>query len=162
MATGDPTLAGFQTFITDVMQVPSDALDPATAPVVVWAYDFAQNWVYQGLQCIPNPGGAWSLYALAVYNLAADTLINWAQDATDAPVYQDGMKFWAWLRGKYEVNDFVAGVVQSTGDQGTNSSYLVPDGFKALTIANLGNLKTPFGRCYLGIAQSWGGIWGLS
>lgn len=158
----DPSLAGFQSFVTNVMAVPSSALDPVTAPVVQYAYDFALEWV-NGLLClVPSPTGAWTIYARAVYNLAADTLINWAQDAANAPVYKDGMPYWQWLRAQYGVNNFVAGVVQSTSDEGTSSSYLVPEAFKELTIANLGNLKTPYGRAYLGMAQSWGSVWGIS
>lgn len=157
-----PTLAGFQSFITNVMKVPTSALDPLTDPTVVWAYDFAKDWVYQGIRGVPSVPGAWSLYARAVYNLAADTLINWEQDAPDAPAYQNKMPYWEWLRGKYGVNAFVPGVVQSTSDEGTSDSFLVPEAFKELTIANLGNLKTPYGIAYLGIAQSWGGIWGLT
>ena len=38
----------------------------------------------------------------------------------------------------------------------------VPKAFDELTIGNLQNLKTPWGRVYLGIAQSYGTLWGLS
>jgi hypothetical protein len=158
-----PTLQGFQSFVANVMGVPSSVMDPATSPVVQYAYDFARDWVYRGLQTVRGVPGVWSLYARAVYNLAADTLINWAQDEGNPPTaFKNDLPYWAWLRGQYGVNAFVAGVVQSTSDEGTSSSYVVPDAFKELTIANLGNLKTPYGRAYLGIVQSWGAVWGIS
>lgn len=158
-----PTLADFQTFISNVMQVPSSALDPTTAPVVQYCYDFAIDWVYDLLGCVPTvTTGGWSLYARAVYNLAADTLINWAQDASGAPIYKDNLPYWAWLRDQYGVNNFVAGVIQSTSDEGTSAGYVVPEAFKEFTMQNLGNLKTPYGRQYLSIVQSWGQIWGIN
>ena len=150
----DPTIAGFTAFIFGIMGVPSVAL-PATAPVIQWSYDFALDWVNQDLQNAPSQTTSWSIYARAVYNLAADTLINWAPD-------QSGQTYFADLRKQFGCNSFVAGVIQSSGDEGTNESLVVPEAFKELTIANLGNLKTPYGRNYLGIAQSTGTIWGLS
>ena len=39
---------------------------------------------------------------------------------------------------------------------------LVPDAFKALTISDLQNLKTPWGLTYLGFAQACGTLWGLT
>ncbi len=157
-----PSLGGFITFITNVMAVPTSALDPNTNPVIGWAYDFAISWVNDQLCLVPSQPGAWTMYAMAVYNLASDTLINWVQDASDAPVYNNGMQYWAWLRATYGVNNFVAGVVQSTSDVSTSAGYMVPETFNGYTIANLGNLKTPYGRQYLSIASSLGTLWGLS
>jgi hypothetical protein len=162
-----PTLGGFITFITNVMAIPSDALDPNTNPVVGWAYDFAVNWVNDQLCLVPSQSGSWTIYAMAIYNLAADTLINWVQDASDAPVFKNtpngqGLQYWSWLRATYGVNNFVAGVVQSTSDVSTWASYMIPETFKGYTIANLGNLKTPYGVRYLGIATSLGTLWGLT
>jgi hypothetical protein len=37
-----------------------------------------------------------------------------------------------------------------------------PDFVKTLTLANLQQLKTPWGRQYLAYAQSAGPLWGLS
>ena len=98
---------------------------------------------------------------MATYNLAADTLINFAQDPAVAPVFMDEMPYWSWLRKQYGVLNFVPGVIQSTSDEGTSASYEVAEQFKNYTIANLQNLKTPYGRQYLGIAGSWGTLWGM-
>lgn len=149
-----PTMAGFQTFITNVMGISSVVLPPSS-PVIQWCFDFAMNWVYPLIQCVPSQLTSWSLYQRAVYNLAGDTLINWAQD-------QEGQNFFETVRDKFGCNSFVAGVISSSSDEGTSESLVVPEAFKELTIANLSNLKTPYGRAYLGIVQSWGTVWGLS
>jgi hypothetical protein len=159
-----PTQAGFQAFITNVMGVPPAALSPSD-PVVTWCFDFAVQWVNTALCSVPGVPGAWTLYARAVYNLAADTLINTAQDGPGSPTVKtaDGdLPYWQGTRFNLQINNFVAGVVQSTSDEGTSASFLVPESFSNYTIANLQNLKTPYGRAYLGIAQSWGPVWGLN
>lgn len=156
-----PTLGGFIAFVTNVMKVPAP-FDPSSDVSVTYAYDFADQFVNSALRSVRGMPGVWTLYAMAVYNLAADTLINFAQDDPDAPEYKDGLQYWAWLRNAYGVNNFVAGVVQSTSDVSTSASYQVSDQFANYTIANLQNLKTPYGRQYLGIAGSWGTQWGLS
>ena len=162
MAIGDPTLGDFEGFVANYMGVPSTAMNPATSPYVPWAYNYALQIVNQALQCVPGVTGAWSVYALAVYNLAADTLVNIAQDASGAPIYQNNLPYWQWLRGQYGVLSFTPGVVSSSSDEGTSTSYTVPRTFENYTIANLNQLKTPYGRQYLGLASSWGTVWGLS
>lgn len=163
MNGGQPTIGGFLSFITNIMAVPASVIDPANPPpTVTWSFDFALDWVNTQLCLVPSQTGAWTMYERAVYNLAADTLINWAQDAQPYIIFQDELPYWQFLRKSMNVNAFVAGVVQSTSDQGTSAGYLVPEAFKNITIANLGNLKTPFGRAYLGMAQSLGTLWGLS
>jgi hypothetical protein len=159
-----PTLAGFQAFVTGVMRVPEAALDPDD-PAVAWCFDFAVQWVNAGLCSVPGLPGVWTLYAQAVYNLAADTLINAAQDGVGSPpikTAEGDLPYWQATRLNLQINNFVAGVVQSASDEGTSTGFLVPSSFGDYTIANLQNLKTPYGRAYLGIAQSWGTVWGLS
>jgi hypothetical protein len=162
----NPTLAGFYQFITNVLRPPSYYV-PANDPIAAYAYDFAIDWVNTLLQCVPqnSPRTAYSMYARAVYNLAADTLIGFAEDDPSAPAsFKIGdvdYAYWAWLRARYNIDSFVPGVVQSASDTGTSVSYMVFDTFKNYTIANLQNVKTPYGRFYLGIATSWGSTWGL-
>lgn len=165
----DPTEAGFITFVQNVIQPPS-YFDPTTSAYVVYAYNYAYQWVNNQLSNVPGLQGAWNMYAIAVYNLAADVLINIAQDAPTDPIYPntcsnafpEGMQYWAWLRNKYNILAFFPGVIQSSSDEGTSASYLVPDQFQYFSVADLQNLKTPYGRTYLGIAQSWGTVWGLT
>ena len=164
---GSPTLGGFQQFISGAMGVPSTAINLNTDSTPAWCFDDALNTVNEALACVPNMSavGGWTTYTKAVYCLAADYLINWEQDSPTAPIVDAGpppLQYWASLRKQYGCLNFVPGVVSSTSDQGTSTSLEVPDAFKNFTIANLQNLKTPYGRAYLGIAQSWGTLWGLS
>lgn len=97
-----------------------------------------------------------SMYALCVYNLAGDRVINYAPDAA-------GQDYFAKLRAAFKINDFTAGVVSSTNDDGTGVTLETLEVFKNLTIAQLQYLSTPWGRAYLGYAQAAGPtLWGLS
>ncbi len=165
MSAPQPTLAGFVLFITDVMRIPPSAL-PRTSPFIAYAFANALAIVNPALQCVAipqqdaagvtlNPGG-WTIYALAVYNLAADNLINYAPD-------QQGFEYFEKLREKLNINGFVSGVVQSSGDEGSNVSLVVQEAAKMFTLANLQQLKTPYGRTYLALAQSAGPTtWGIT
>jgi len=156
-----PTIGGFYQFIATVMQPPSYFV-PASSPQVTYAFNFALQWVNTDLANVPGLQGAWTIYAQAVYNLAADTLIAWQPDGAEDPIYKDNQQYWAWLRTKYNVLAFVPGIVQSTSDEGTSSSYLLPRGYEGYTIAEIQNTKTPYGRNYLGIAQSYGTLWDIT
>lgn len=151
-----PTLAGFMAFVANVMAIPTAAL-PTSSPIIPIAYQIALEIVNQALACVPASSPSTpSLYALAVYNLAGDRLINYAPD-------QAGQTYFADLRKTLNISGFVGGVISSTADQGTSESLVVPDAMKGLTFADLQTLKTPYGRTYLGIAQSYGpSVWGLS
>lgn len=96
------------------------------------------------------------LYTRAVYNLGGSTLINIAPD-------QAGQTYFADLRNKLNINGFVSGVIQSAGDESTNQSMVVQEAAKNFTLANLQNLKDPYGRAYLAIAQTYGpNLWALA
>jgi len=94
-------------------------------------------------------------YEQAVYNLAADYLINMTPD-------QDGQSFFAEARQKFDCVGFVSGVVTSASDSGTSSSLVTPESFASLTLGDLQNLKTPWGRAYLMVAQQYGNIFAVS
>jgi hypothetical protein len=160
-----PTLAGFVAFIQDNMQISTNDL-PTTSPVIGMALAVALGlvnrqlgvaWVPQtdsaGVQLLPNPT---SIYTLAVYNLAADNLINYAQD-------QPGRTLFKRLRKKFNTLGFVSGIIQSATDEGTSESMVVMEAAKNFTLSNLQNLKTPWGRQYLAFAQDYGpSTWGIS
>lgn len=113
---------------------------------------------------------AYTLYRLAVYNLGADNLINYANDVQPPAAYvpppplknPDGLSFFAFYRNLWKIYDFTPGVVQSTGDEGTNTSLVVQKAAENFTLDDLQHLKTPYGRRYLQIAQKVGTNWGLS
>lgn len=144
-----PTLAGFLFFIRNEMQIPDAAL-PDGSPYIEFCYEVAIDTVNRWLNCV-SP----LIYAVTVYNLAADRLINFAPDQT-------GGTFFADLRSKWKLNSFVAGVIQSTADESTSESMLVPDFMKNLMLSDLQELKTPYGRVYLSYAQKAGPLWGIS
>jgi len=106
-------------------------------------------------------------YQQAVYNLAASNLLNFAQDPVPTVVYPPGdpagLGFFAYTRKTYNMLGFVSGVIQAAADESTSESMVVPDAFKDFTVANLQQLKDPYGRFYLGVAQSYGpAVWGLT
>lgn len=93
-----------------------------------------------------------SIYTLAVYNLAGDNVINYAPDIAAPP----NNTYFADLRKSFDTNGFVSGVIQSASDESTSESMVVQEAAKNFTLANLQNLKTPWGRTYLAFAQSYG------
>ena len=144
-----PTLAGFQWFITSIMGINTTVL-PANDSVISWVYEQALSTVNLYISyAAPN------IYTQAVYNLAGDFLLNFAQD-------QPGQTYFAGQRQIFHLYDFVAGVVSSTADESTDTGLEVPEQFKNFTIADLQNLKTPYGKTYLGIAQKYGTLWDIS
>jgi len=147
--TPPPTLAGFIQFLFQpgIGAVPANALS-ATDPVINVAFCVALEIVNQQI-CVVSP----LMYNLAVYNLATDNVYNFAQDNPPSPE-----AFFAKMRASLGIMDFVAGVTASTSDEGTSESLLNPEFMKDLKLADLQNLKSPWGRQYLAIAQRFGGI----
>lgn len=142
-------------WVRGFMGVPSSVL-PDNSPYLTYAFDISITTVNTLLGVAPNA------YALAVYNLGGDCLVNSVPDAVPLVIYKNELPYWAFLRDQFKINSFVAGVVQSASDEGTSDSLLVPDAFKGLTMSDLQNLKTPWGRRYLAYAQKFGSLWGLS
>jgi hypothetical protein len=145
-----PSLTGFQWFITNIMGINSTVL-PTDSPVIAWVFEQSLNTVSLMLNQCGLPG----VYQQAVYNLAGDFLINSAQD-------QPGQTFFADLRAKFNINSFIAGVVSNASDNSTTVAEAIPFQFNSFTIADLQNLKTPYGRQYLSLAQKVGNVWGIS
>jgi hypothetical protein len=158
MTTPQPTLAGFIQFLSNQLPTKPGQLPP-TSPWPAIAFAQALAIVNPALRavCIPSQdaagvtlnSGGWTIYALAVYNLATDILVNLTPD-------QPGFRFFANLRKKFNINGFVSGVVGASGDESTSVSMIVQDAAKAFTLKDLQNLKTTWGRAYLGLAQSYG------
>jgi hypothetical protein len=156
----EPTLAGYISFIRSIMNVPVEAL-PDDSDYIVMSYNWAMDYVLLELQTVPHmTTSPRNMYAVAVYNCAADMLVNIAVDDPNAPPPFD--TYWSDLRSKLGINNFVPGMVTSSSDQGTSTSLTLPDFFKNLTLGDLQQMKTPWGRMYLQIAQSWGTVWGIS
>lgn len=165
MAGQAPTLSGYTSFIRNVMRIGTDVL-PDNSPYIEASYQAALDWVAPVLALIPSGSATQpSLYARAVYNLAGDRMVNYAQDAPDAPpVSGSDLPYFANIRATMKLDAFVGGVVSSTSDEGTSVSLAVPDEIaKGMTFDNLQRMKTPWGREYLGIIQSLGpSVWGVT
>lgn len=144
-----PSLSGFIAFLRNIVGINTTVL-PDNAPVIEFSYNMAINICTDLLVTIPQIPGEF-LYITAVYNLSTDTLLTYAQD-------QSGQTFFTQVQQKYQLHALVPGVISFAGDEGTQSTMVVPDAFKHMTIANLQNLKTPYGRTYLGIAQDFGSL----
>jgi hypothetical protein len=160
-----PTLAGFLLFIRNGMGITTTVL-PDSSVWITYAYNVAVALVNQALSTVVvDPVAGTTIYTLAVYNLAASNLLNFAQDLPDAAIVPGSdppQPFFAYTRSKWNMTSFVSGVVQSTSDEGTSMSVVVPKQLEELTLANLQQLKDPYGRVYLQFAQDYGTLWGLS
>jgi hypothetical protein len=136
------------------MGISTDNL-PDNADVIPMAYSVALEIVNDALA-----GASSLMYTLAVYNLAGDNLINYAPDPASPP---GTANYFSSLRDKWNILKFVSGVVQSSSDGSTSNSLVVQEAAKNFTLGNLQNLKTPYGRTYLAIAQNYGpSVWGMN
>lgn len=163
----EPTLAAFQQFVVQTMGISTTIL-PSSRNVITMCYNVAIATVACELQCFgftdPWTGQQSSLYALAVYNYAGAILLIYAQDLPDAPIVPgskndlnpNGLPFFAWSRRQFNLLGYVGGTIQSSSDQGTSQSMVIPEAAETFTIENLELTKTPWGRQYLSIAQKLG------
>lgn len=158
-----PTLAGFTNFVRNNMGVPESAL-PNDATGQYWisfAYEVALQIVNRQIAI-----ASCKLYTLAVYNLGGDNLINFTPDVPNCTAVEGSNPpacYFANLRSIYNTYGFVSGVITSAADESTSESMVVMDAAAKFTLANLQQLKTPWGRAYLGIAQSAGpSVWGIT
>ena len=149
---GAPNTTDYLALIRGIMGIPLAAL-PDDALVIQYSFDASISGANLAFNALAM--GQSTVYANAVYNLAGDMLINFAND-------QDGRTYFKDLRTRFNINNFQPGVISSSSDTGTSTSLLNPEFMKTLTLSDLQNLKTPFGRQYLMIAQAQGTLWGLS
>lgn len=150
-----PTVAGFLTFVRNVMGISSTYL-PDNAPILTYAMNVSLATVYLPMATLPaGIVGYWTPYELAVYNLAGDRLVNYAPD-------QSGQTYFADMRRELGLMSFVPGVISSSYDEGTGQTLTVPDFMKTISLMDLQNLRTPWGREYLAYAQMSGPLWGIS
>lgn len=144
MAAVEPTLSGFFVFLRSGAVGFSTTVLPDTEPVIPAAFEMALETVNQVIRQVI---GYW--YTQAVYNLGADIVCNYAPDQPD-------QEFFSKLRGQWNILKNVSGTIQWAGDEGTQTSLVVPEAAKMFTISDLQNMKTPWGRVYLSIAQKYG------
>lgn len=144
-----PNVTDYTTFLRNVAGISTQFL-PNSSPNITTTLEVATELTNLALMVSGN------IYCLAVYNLATDRLINYAQDVP-------GQCFFYDLRKSFNINSPTLGIVSSASDENTSASYLNPDFMKQLTLMDLGMLKTPFGRTYMEFAQAFGpNLFGLS
>jgi hypothetical protein len=149
-----PSLPGYTQWIRDIMGVPVIVL-PDNSPYIEVSYDLSIEIVNRYLFCASPV-----VYTQAVYNLGGDYLVQMAQDNPNLPPPNN--TYWSDLRDQLGINSFLPGLVEHAHDQGTSASLQLLASMENLTIADLQQLKTPWGRVYLGLAQSVGSMWGLT
>lgn len=161
MNSGPPTLAGFTDFLYNFVGIPPSVL-PNDSPYIGMAFNVACNLTNKDIACVDS-----LLYSIAVYNLGADNIFNYAQDVPDAPPYKtlkngESLPYFAYYRAFWNLLGFVSGVIDSASDESTSSHLVVQEAAQTFTLSNLQSLKTPYGRRYLSIAQDSGTLWGLT
>ena len=144
-----PTLAGYIAWIYSVIGIPPTEL-PSNSPVIAMSFNISLEIVNLALSQV-SP----TIYELAVYNLAGDSLLNYAPNQPNSTYFSE-------LRQQLDLTGFVPGVISGSSDESTSQTILTPDAMKNLTLMDLQNLKTPYGRQYLAFAQAYGTLWGLT
>lgn len=144
-----PNITDFIAFLRTAARI-DPAYLPDNSTTITIAFEIAMGVVHTFLMAAGQP-----FYCLAIYNLGADRVINFAPDQQDQTYFAD-------LRDKLGIDDFIPGVIASSNNISTGQSMLNPEFMKTLSLMDLQNLKTPFGRNYLSFAQQVGTIWGVS
>jgi hypothetical protein len=151
-------------FVRGVMGVSTAVLSDIN-PALQFSYDIAVSIVLKDLQGIPVGSAGASIYSVAVYNLAASNLVNFAQDVANAPNVAGSdppAPYFANLRNKWNIAGYVSGTISGASDEGTSETMVVPKAAEDFTLADLQYTKDPFGRQYLALAQRYGSLWGLT
>lgn len=149
-----PNLTDYLTFIRNGLRI-GTAFLPDDSFWITTTLNMAVAITNQTLTAA-TVGTTGPYYTLAVYNLAADRLLNFALD-------QPGQTYFKDTRAALGLNSWAAGLVAASGDQGTSQTLEVIEAAKNMTITDLEMMKTRYGRAYLGFAQAYGPtIWGLT
>ena len=144
MAFVNPTYPNLPDFVTFCQaQGVTTAILPANSDYYTWAFNYADDIV------VTVPQVPYGLYVIAVYNLGLHHLLTIAQD-------QVGQTFFTSARTQFSLMSFVVGGVASSSDEATSQTLVVPEFMKNLTYSDIDVQKTPWGRQYLGYAQSYG------
>jgi hypothetical protein len=192
MAVSAPSYDAYVTYLRQIVGIGTGDL-PDNSPFIEMAYEYAITIVNMYLNVVDTPGvpvvlqpmtppqsdyvydpnephnqgGPFpSYYAYAVYSLATHFQVSYTPDYPGDPTAVPPVppsKYFSSLRTSMGLANFVPGMIESSYDQNTGQSFVVPDFVKSMTMADLGNLQTPWGRQYMGLAQAYGPtIWGLT
>lgn len=144
-----PSYEGFLWFLRNIADMSPTVL-PDGSQVINFSYCVATDLTLRAIEQVSV-----LQYTIAVYNLGTDRVINFAPDQTGQTYFQD-------LRKQFNLLKFQGGVITNASDEGTSAGIQVIDALKNITLADLQYLKSPYGREYMGIAQMYGTIWGLT
>lgn len=158
-----PNLPDYTLWVQNVMGI-NVAYLPPSSPFLGYALGRAEALVLR----IPSGYGrcspAGSLmgfeYTLAVYNCAGHIQLKITPDQI-----VDGIQWEYFLKKRedFRLLNPITGMVASTSDEGTSSSFAVPDALAQLTAMDLDFMKTPWGREYIAFQQDYGPtIWSLT
>lgn len=142
-----PTLAGFIAWAKAVMGL-TTAIIPDNSTAYAYAYQVALN-------VTPQMPGVPDIQTLTTYNIGGSQLLMYAQD-------QSGQTFFSTARTKYGMNSFVAGVINSSGDESTHQSMTVGKQMSNMDLLSLQLATNPYGRQALAFMGSIGSLWGLT
>jgi hypothetical protein len=145
-----PNVTDYSTFLYNSVGIPVADL-PTDSMWIQITLNIAIAEVNLALTCTVAP-----MYSIACYNLAADRLLNFAIDLPQRSYFTD-------MRKTLGILTLASGLVSSSSDGGTSQSLETIEAAKKMTLTNLQLAKTPYGRAYMGIAQSYGPtVWGLT
>lgn len=148
-----PNIPDYTLFLADGVGIDPVYLPPSS-PFIGYAFNQAMGLVIN----IPTLNSGID-YTRAVYNCAAHIQMEITPDQQVSGV---PYTFFKDSRKVYDLLLPTSGLVQSTSDEGTSTTFAVPDALAQLTLHDLDFMKTPWGRRYLAFLQAFGGIWGLS
>lgn len=151
MANGIPTVEDFKSFVQNVMGVPTTVF-PNDAQLTM-VFSLAKDLVIRDIMAVDA-----GLYETCVYNLAASYLLKCAPDNPQSAQ----PRYWADIRKSLGMNATTPGLIQSSSDNGTSQSWMIPDSLKNLSLADLDAMKNPYGQFYLSIMQQFGSVWGMA
>lgn len=148
--TPRPTLAGFLRFVRAAMGVPESAITDDD-PTIECCFNSALELMprHVGLERLPI------VWMNTVYNLAASLLLNYAIDTPPSTYFAD-------LRKKFGIGNYIAGITSSASDQGTSGSVTISNALNNLTLADLMLMQDPYGRAALAVLMELGPLWGYT
>jgi len=142
-----PTLAGFITWAKAVMGVTTTII-PDNSSAYTYAFQVA-------LAIAPQMPGLPDIQTLTTYNIAGSQLLMYAQDQTNQTFFTNARK-------TYGMNSFVAGVINSAGDESTHQGMTVGKQMSNMDLLSLQLATNPYGRQALAFMGAMGSLWGLS
>jgi hypothetical protein len=164
LQNGSPVAIGTPLVVTTLAATVSPpATNTAGSPWLGYAFTQAQNLVLTPGRHMwgnfPYPSAGID-YTLAVYNCAGHIQIKITPDQV---VDNISRRYFQEQRNEYKLLNLSAGLVMSSSNVDTSSSFAVSDSMKQLTLTDLDVIKTPWGRSALAYMQDYGPtVWAVS